>query len=254
MPRILVVTPTYDEAANIRPTLTRLHELNPGVDVLVVDDGSPDGTGRIADELAAADPRVHVLHRTAKDGLGRAYVAGFRWALERGYDLVAEMDADGSHPADALPALIAALDDAAVGLAIGSRWMPGGRVVDWPRYRRWLSTNANAYARRVLRMPVRDITAGYRVYRAAVLAAMPLDEIDSRGYCFQIDMTIRTADAGWGIVERPIVFRERVAGRSKMTGGIVVEAMLRTTWWGMRRRLRRRGLDTPAAPATRPAE
>src|SRR5690606_25035608 len=123
-------------------------------------------------------------------------------------------------------------------LAIGSRWVPGGEVVDWPRHRRWLSTTANGYARRVLRLPVRDVTAGFRVYRASVLAALPLDEIDSRGYCFQIDMTIRTADAGWRIVERPIVFRERVAGRSKMTGAIVVEAMLRTTWWAITRAVR----------------
>lgn len=237
MPRLVVVTPTYDEAPNIAATIGRILAAAPDAEVLVVDDASPDGTGELADRIAAADPRVHVLHRAAKDGLGRAYIAGFRWALDRGYDLVAQLDADGSHPPEALPALRAALDDPATGLAIGSRWVPGGSVVGWPWYRRRLSVAANAYARRVLRLPVRDVTAGFRVYRAAVLAALPLESIDSRGYCFQVDMTLRTSDAGWRIAERPIVFRERVAGRSKMTGAIVAEAMLRTTWWAIARAL-----------------
>ncbi len=238
--RVLVITPTYDEAESLGPTLEGLFAANPEVDVLVVDDASPDGTGAIADAIAARDSRVTVLHRAGKDGLGRAYVAGFRVAVARDYDTVVEMDADGSHPAASLPALLAALDDPRVGVAIGSRWIDGGSVVDWPAHRRRLSRGANRYARAILGLPVHDITAGFRAYRAEVLAALPLHEIDSRGYCFQIDMTIRTFDAGWRIVERPIEFRERRAGRSKMSGTIVIEAMLRVTSWGVRRRLRRR--------------
>jgi dolichol-phosphate mannosyltransferase len=240
-PRVLVITPTYDEAGNLATTLAATFAAAPGVDVLVVDDASPDGTGRIADELAARDPRVTVLHRNGKQGLGRAYVAGFRIALERGYDVVVEMDADGSHPAEALPGLISALaEDATVGLAIGSRYVPGGGLADWAAGRRLLSRAGNAYARALLRLGVRDVTAGYRAYRADVLRGLPLDEIDSRGYCFQIDMTLRTADAGWRIVERPIEFRERTSGRSKMSKAIVLEAMWRVTVWGLVRPLGRR--------------
>jgi dolichol-phosphate mannosyltransferase len=234
-PRVLVVMPTYDEAGSLPTTTAALFAAAPGVDLLVVDDASPDGTGALADALAAADPRVRVLHRGGKEGLGRAYVAGFRVALDRGYDVIVEMDADGSHPASALPALVAALDDPAVGLAIGSRYVPGGGLADWAAGRRLLSRAGNAYARFVLRLRVRDVTAGYRAYRAEVLRELPLDEIDSRGYCFQIDMTLRTFDAGWGIAERPIEFRERTAGRSKMSGAVVLEAMVRVTLWGITR-------------------
>ena len=243
-PRVLVVTPTYDEAGSIERTVADILDAAPSVHVLVVDDASPDGTGAIADRLAAADDRVSVLHRRAKDGLGRAYVAGFDLALERGYDVVVEMDADGSHPASALPSLLAALDDPAGGLAIGSRYVPGGGLTDWAAGRRLLSRAGNAYARVMLRLPIRDVTAGYRAYRADVLRGMPLHEIDSRGYCFQIDMTLRTVDAGWGIVERPIEFRERTAGRSKMSRAIVVEAMLRVTAWGLARLVGRPVPDT----------
>lgn len=253
-PRVLVVTPTYDEAGSLETTVAALFAAAPLVDLLVVDDASPDGTGEIADRLAAADPRVSVLHRSGKQGLGRAYVAGFRLALDRGYDVVVEMDADGSHPASALPALLAALaDDPGAGLAVGSRYVPGGGLADWAAGRRLLSRAGNAYARFVLRLGVRDVTAGYRAYRADVLRALPLAEIDSRGYCFQIDMTLRTLDAGWGIVERPIEFRERSAGRSKMSAGVVVEAMLRVTLWGLARLVRRPGrLSRPrGATATR---
>lgn len=239
-PRVLVVTPTYDEAGSLEATVAALFAAAPRVDLLVVDDASPDGTGAIADRLAAADPRVTVLHRPGKQGLGRAYVAGFRLALDRGYDVVVEMDADGSHPASALPSLLAALaDDAGVGLAVGSRYVPGGGLADWAAGRRLLSRAGNAYARFVLRLRVRDVTAGYRAYRADVLRALPLSEIDSRGYCFQIDMTLRTLDAGWRVVERPIEFRERSAGRSKMSAGVVAEAMLRVTVWGLARLVRR---------------
>jgi len=237
--RVLVVTPTYDEVENLEASVASVRRAVTGADILVVDDASPDGTGELADRLAAADASVHVLHRTAKDGLGRAYLAGFAWALENGYDVVVEFDADGSHPADALPAMLDALGEPGTGLVIGSRWVPGGRLVDWPAYRRRLSKAANAYARVMLRLPVRDVTAGYRAYRAEVLDEVAHQVVDSRGYCFQIDLTIRTADAGWAIREVPITFTERRAGASKMTGGVVIEAMWRVTVWGIARRLRR---------------
>jgi dolichol-phosphate mannosyltransferase len=235
--RVLVVTPTYNEIESLASTISAVRASSPESDILIVDDASPDGTGRLADRLVADDPQVHVLHRSAKDGLGRAYLAGFAWAAEHGYDVVVEMDADGSHPANALPAMLAALrSDDQVGLVIGSRWMPGGTVVDWPLRRKLLSTGANRYARIALRIPVHDITAGYRAYRRSVLDALDLTGVDSRGYCFQIDLTIRTFDAGWLIREVPITFRERMAGVSKMSGDIVVEAMRKVTWWGLRRR------------------
>jgi dolichol-phosphate mannosyltransferase len=248
-PRTLVVTPTYDEAGSLASTIASIFSVAPEVHVLVVDDASPDGTGAIADGLAAADDRVTVLHRPGKQGLGRAYVAGFRVALDRGYDAIVEMDADGSHPASALPSLLAALDDPAVGLAIGSRYVPGGGLADWAAGRRLLSRAGNAYARVLLRLGVRDVTAGYRAYRAEVLRDLPLDDIDSRGYCFQIDMTLRTLDAGWRIVEHPIEFRERTAGRSKMSRAIVIEAMLRVTAWGIARLVRPPRVSRPSRGA-----
>ena len=187
------------------------------------------------------DDRVHLLRRSGKLGLGTAYVTGFRWGLERGYELLIEMDADGSHPADRLPALIDAVrSQPDVQLAIGSRWVPGGSVVDWPWYREALSRGGNAYARWMLRIDVRDITAGFRVYRAAVIAGMALDAVDSKGYCFQVDMTLRVHDLGGRIVEVPIRFRDRLHGVSKMSQAIVLEAMLRVTQWGLQRRFVRR--------------
>jgi dolichol-phosphate mannosyltransferase len=245
-PRTLVVTPTYDEAGSLAATVAAVFAAAPEVDILVVDDASPDGTGRIADGIAAADPRLTVLHRARKEGLGRAYVAGFRVALDRGYDVIVEMDADGSHPASALPSLLAALaDDPAIGLAIGSRYVPGGGLADWAAGRRLLSRGGNWYARFMLRVRVRDMTAGYRAYRSEVLRSIDLDGIDSRGYCFQIDMTLRTLDAGWQIAERPIEFRERTAGVSKMSSGVVVEAMRRVTVWGLTRLVRPRPRVSP---------
>ena len=244
--RVVVITPTFNEIESLAATVSTVRASAPNVDILVVDDASPDGTGALADRLAASDPRVHVLHRAAKDGLGRAYLAGFAWATDLGYDVVVEMDADGSHPADALPAMLTVLrSDTNVGLVIGSRWIPGGTVVDWPIHRRLLSTGANHYARIALGVPVHDITAGFRAYRRVVLDGLDLSTVDSRGYCFQIDLTIRTFDAGWGIREVPITFRERAAGVSKMSGGIVVEAMRRVTWWGFTRRLRKRAVLVP---------
>ncbi|MFZ6993696.1 polyprenol monophosphomannose synthase [Curtobacterium sp. RRHDQ66] len=244
-PTALVVIPTYDEAENVRAIVDVVLSAVPSAHVLVVDDGSPDGTGDIVASIAETDDRVHLVRRTGKLGLGSAYVAGFRWGLERGYGLLVEMDADGSHPADRLPALIDAVtstDD--VMLSIGSRWTPGGSVVDWPWHRQALSRGGNAYARIMLGIDVQDITAGFRVYRAETIAAMDLDSIDSKGYCFQVDMTLRVNDLGGRIVEVPIQFRDRLLGVSKMSQAIVVEAMLRVTQWGLQRRFGR-------APATR---
>jgi dolichol-phosphate mannosyltransferase len=241
-PRVVVVMPTFDEAENLERVARALLAAAPEVGLLVVDDASPDGTGEIADRLAAADPRVRVLHRTARDGLGHAYLAGFRQVLDTGAEIVVEMDADGSHPAATLPAMLARLDDPAdpVGLVLGSRWVAGGRVVDWPAHRQAISRAGNAYARAMLDLPARDVTAGYRVFRASALRDVHLDDVDSRGYCFQIDLTRRVHAAGIAIAEVPITFTERAFGRSKMSTRIVVEAMLKVTAWGLARRFRTR--------------
>jgi dolichol-phosphate mannosyltransferase len=232
---VLVVIPTYDEIGSLGGVLDRLHAAVPAAHVLVVDDASPDGTGELADARAAADERVHVLHRAGKGGLGPAYVAGFRWAAEHDYGVVVEMDADGSHPPERLPALLAALEDA--DLVLGSRYVPGGRVKDWPAHRLALSWVGNLYTRWVLRLPLADATGGYRAARADLLARLPFDEVASEGYCFQVDWAWRAARAGARVVEVPIVFTERAVGRSKMSGSIVAEALARVTWWGVRDRL-----------------
>jgi dolichol-phosphate mannosyltransferase len=236
---VLVVIPTYNERESLPRLVERLRAAVPQAHLLVVDDGSPDGTGRLADELAAADSCVHVLHRTTKDGLGAAYVAGFRWALERDYGVVVEMDADGSHAPEDLPRLLTALADSGLGadLVIGSRYVPGGRVVNWPRRRELLSRGGNLYSRLALGVRIKDITAGYRAYRRRVLEKLALDEIASQGYCFQVDLAWRTAQAGFRIAEVPITFTERELGSSKMSGAIVREALLRVTQWGVRHRL-----------------
>jgi len=235
--RVLVVIPTLNELDNLPTILDRLHAAVPAAHVLVVDDASPDGTGRLADERAAADSRVHVLHRAGKAGLGAAYVAGFRWALERDYDAVVEMDADGSHAPEQLPDLLAGLDRADV--VLGSRWVAGGSVVDWPKRRELLSRGGNAYTRLLLRVPVRDATGGYRVYSRRVLQALDLDSVASQGYCFQVDLLWRALQAGFTVTEVPIRFVERVAGASKMSGAIVREALWRVTVWGVADRARR---------------
>ncbi len=234
--RVLVSGPTYNELDNLDAVIGHLLSAVPGVDVLVVDDNSPDGTGALADRLAAADERVHVLHRERRDGLGQAYLAGFGWATAADYDIVVEMDADGSHPADTLPEMLDALTSTPPrpGLVIGSRWVPGGAVVNWPRRRLLLSRAANSYAKIALRIPVADITAGFRAYPLDVVRAVTRD-IRSRGYSFQIEMALRVHDAGYPIVEIPIVFREREAGSSKMNSSIVLEAMTGVTLWGLRR-------------------
>ncbi|HWH25532.1 MAG TPA: polyprenol monophosphomannose synthase [Pseudolysinimonas sp.] len=239
-PRTIVVMPTFDEAENVERVVAELLSLVPEVNVLIVDDNSPDGTGAVADRMAAVDPRIHVLHRTGRAGLGQAYVAGFRHALAAGYDTIIEMDADGSHPAESLPAMLRALTAPDVALVIGSRWVRGGRVVDWPRHREFLSRAANLYSRIMLRMRVHDSTGGYRAYRASALAGLELSAVNSRGYCFQIDLTLRILDTGHLITEVPIVFTERAAGYSKMNGGIVMEAITKVTWWGITRLLRPR--------------
>lgn len=243
VPRALVVVPTYNEVENIENAVGKILEHAPDAHVLVVDDASPDGTGDRVEALAADDGRLHLMRRTGKLGLGTAYVAGFDWGLERGYGLLVEMDADGSHPADRLPALLSAVADAPaaadVQLAIGSRWVRGGSVVDWPKRRELLSRTANLYARVMLRLGVHDVTAGYRVYRADVVRRMDLSGVDSKGYCFQVDMTLRVHDLGGRIVEVPIEFRDRVLGTSKMDRSVIVEAMVRVTQWGVQRWFRR---------------
>jgi len=235
--RIVIVMPTYNERQNLESIAGRVRAALPAADLLVVDDNSPDGTGDLADKLAEGDPHIQVMHRTSKAGLGKAYIAGFGWALERGYDVIVEMDADGSHQPEHLPSLVAALDYA--DLSIGSRWVPGGRVLNWPKSREALSRAANIYTRIMLGLGVRDATAGFRAYRAATLRTISLDQVQSAGYCFQIDLTLRVADAGLRIVEVPITFVERERGASKMSNRIIAEAFWRVAQWGVTRRLRR---------------
>jgi len=237
--RVLVIIPTYDERTTLPLTLSGLRTAAPDVDVLVVDDNSPDGTGDVADTLAATDPHVHVMHRTAKDGLGAAYLAGFSWALDRGYDLIFEMDADGSHRPEDFPALLAAFDTTpAPDLVLGSRWVPGGAVVNWPRHRELLSRGGNTYVRLALGLRLGDATGGFRGYRAQALRAVHLDDVASQGYCFQVDMAWRVDQAGGRVVEVPITFVERTAGESKMSRQIVQEALWKVTAWGITRRWR----------------
>jgi dolichol-phosphate mannosyltransferase len=235
---VLVVIPTYNERENLEPIALRVLAAAVNAHVLVVDDGSPDGTGEVADKLAADNERVHVLHRTEKAGLGAAYVAGFGWALERGYDAIVAMDADGSHVPEELPRLVGRLgpDGTGADVVLGSRYIPGGRVVNWPWYREMLSRGGNLYSKLALGVSINDITTGYRVYRGEVLAALRLHDVASQGYCFQVDLAWRAVEAGFVVVEAPITFVEREAGESKMSGAIVREALLRVTKWGLRRR------------------
>jgi dolichol-phosphate mannosyltransferase len=233
---VLVVIPTYDERENLEWIVGRVRRAVPEVDVLVVDDGSPDGTGELADRLAAEDAQVSVLHRTEKAGLGAAYLHGFRVALERGYDVVGEMDADGSHQPEQLPLLLAALQEA--DLVIGSRWVPGGSVVNWPLSRKVLSVGGNAYARMLLGIPVRDVTAGFRLFRRSTLESIDLGSVESAGYIFQTDLAFRTVRAGLRVVEVPIEFVERVRGESKMSRDVATESLRRITTWGLRERRR----------------
>jgi dolichol-phosphate mannosyltransferase len=233
--RVVIVMPTYNERQNLEIIVSRLREAVPDADLLVVDDNSPDGTGDLADKLAEKDPHVQVMHRTEKAGLGRAYVAGFTWALDSGYDLIVEMDADGSHRPEDLPRLLAT--SATADAVVGSRYVPGGTVVNWPKSREFLSRGANIYNRVMLGVRVKDATGGFRVYRAATLRKIDLSGIQSAGYCFQIDMTLRVLQAGMTITEVPITFIERERGSSKMSKTVILEAVIRVARWGIGARL-----------------
>ncbi|HLS15752.1 MAG TPA: polyprenol monophosphomannose synthase [Beutenbergiaceae bacterium] len=234
---VLVIIPTYNERATLPATLHAVRTHVPAAHVLVVDDASPDGTGQWAQARARHDEAVSVLHRRGKEGLGRAYLAGFEWGLRQGYDFLVEMDADGSHRGADLPELLRAAGDGD-DLVIGSRWVPGGAVLNWPRRRQWLSRGANRYARVALGLPVADATAGFRVYPASTLRGLDLAAITSQGYCFQIDLTWRVHRGGGRIREVPITFIERTQGHSKMDRAIVLEALINVTAWGARERSR----------------
>ncbi len=233
--RVLVIIPTYNERENIESIVGRVHASGPDADVLVVDDGSPDGTGKVADEMAEADARVHVLHRTEKAGLGAAYIAGFDWGLQAGYDVLVEMDADGSHDPAQLPRLLAALDHA--DLVLGSRWIAGGTVANWPKSREFISRGGNLYTRLALGIDLHDATGGYRAFRREVLEGIDYAAVASQGYCFQVDLAWRATRAGFRVTEVPITFADRERGESKMSHAIVREALWRVTEWGAEYRL-----------------
>src|SRR5215469_16698377 len=241
--RVIIVLPTYNERQNLEIIVGRVRESVPDADLLVVDDNSPDGTGDLADKLAETDRHVQVMHRTEKAGLGRAYVAGFSWALERGYDVIVQMDADGSHRPEDLPRLLAALDSADA--VIGSRYVPGGTVVNWPKSREFLSRGANIYNRVLLGIGIKDATGGFRVYRSSTLRRLDLNNIESAGYCFQIDMTLRVLQAGLKLTEVPITFVERERGASKMSSAVIREAFFRVAQWGITARLHGRSAAAP---------
>jgi dolichol-phosphate mannosyltransferase len=226
--RALVVVPTYNESVNLPLIVPQILAQDPRLDVLIVDDNSPDGTGQVADQMAAAEPRVHVLHRPGKGGLGKAYLAGFRWALERDYELIFEMDADFSHDPKFLADFLRAAEDA--DLVIGSRYKTGVNVINWPISRLLLSLGANLYARIVTGLPLTDCTGGFKCFRREVLEAIDLDQVRSNGYAFQIEMSFRAWKKGFRLKEIPIIFHDRVEGQSKMSRKIVREAVW-MVWW-----------------------
>jgi dolichol-phosphate mannosyltransferase len=232
--RVLVVIPTYNEAENIRSVTERVRRAVPSVDILVADDNSPDGTGAIADELAVADDHIFVLHRPGKQGLGAAYKAGFAWANNKGYDAVVEMDADGSHAPEELTLLLDKLRDHDA--VLGTRYIPGGSVHNWPLRRLLLSRGGNIYIRMALGMPFRDATGGYRAYRMPVLDAINVETVASTGYSFQVELAWRAHRQGFRVTEVPITFTEREHGVSKMSGNIFKEQLLRVTTWGLQSR------------------
>lgn len=239
--RILVIIPTFNELESLPSIIARVRSSVPEAHILIADDNSPDGTGRLADTLAAEDDHLHVMHRLGKEGLGAAYLAGFAWALQNGYDVVVEMDADGSHQPEQLPRLLDALRSA--DLVLGSRWVPGGRTENWPVSRQLISRGGTAYTRLALGVPIHDATGGYRAFRATTLRQLDLHEVASQGYCFQIDLAWRAVQRGLTVREVPITFVERTAGASKMSRRIVAEALWRVTIWGIDdkvTRLRRR--------------
>ncbi|KIF73482.1 dolichol-phosphate mannosyltransferase [Streptomyces sp. 150FB] len=233
----LVIIPTFNEAENIKPIVARMRAAVPEADILIADDNSPDGTGKLADELVAEDSHVHVLHRKGKEGLGAAYLAGFRWGIEHGYGVLVEMDADGSHQPEELPRLLTALKSA--DLVLGSRWMPGGRIVNWPKKREFLSRGASTYSRMLLGVPIRDVTGGFRAFRTETVEGLGMDAVTSQGYCFQIDLARRAVAAGFHVVEVPITFVERELGDSKMSKDVMVEAFWRVAAWGVESRTNR---------------
>lgn len=243
----LIILPTYNEAQSLPRLLGQLRSAVPDAAILVVDDASPDGTGMIADDLRSRYSDLHVLHRAGRDGLGAAYRAGYSWALDRGFDTLVQMDADGSHQPVDLPRLLAAAHDADV--VIGSRWVRGGGAVHWPAKRMLLSRAGSTYAHLMLGLPFKDITGGFRVFSAHALLAIDAASVDSRGYCFQIEMLMRANDAGLQIAEVPITFVDREFGESKMSGGIVREALVAVTTWGMQRRLGGASRPVPAEVA-----
>lgn len=226
----LIIIPTYNERESLPHQVDGVRAASPEVDILVVDDSSPDGTGEWADRRAETDDHVFVLHRTSKQGLGAAYLAGFAWGLELDYQVLVEMDADGSHQAKQLPSLLE--HAGAYDLVIGSRWVPGGSVVNWPTRRKWLSTGANTYVRLALGIGVKDATAGFRAYTADALRGLDLESVESQGYCFQVDMCWRVIRGGGAVHEVPIEFVEREYGQSKMSGDIIREALVKVTQWG----------------------
>ncbi|WP_405717929.1 polyprenol monophosphomannose synthase [Streptomyces sp. NBC_01537] len=245
---VLVIIPTYNEADNIKPIVARVRSAVPDAHILVADDNSPDGTGKLADEIAIGDDTVHVLHRKGKEGLGAAYLAGFRWGIEHGYGVLVEMDADGSHQPEELPRLLTALKGA--DLVLGSRWIPGGRVVNWPKSREFISRGGSTYSRILLDVPIRDVTGGYRAFRKETLEGLGMDEVASAGYCFQVDLAWRAVKAGFHVVEVPITFVERERGDSKMSRNIIVEALWRVTGWGITSRAAKVGRAVGGARRT----
>jgi dolichol-phosphate mannosyltransferase len=232
----LVIIPTYNESENLARIVSRTRKAIPDAHILIADDNSPDGTGKLADEIASGDDHVHVMHRLGKEGLGAAYLAGFEWGLNAGYEVLVEMDADGSHQPEQLPQLLAALADA--DLVLGSRWVTGGEVVNWPKSREVLSRGGNLWTRIMLGIPLRDATGGFRAFRRKTLLGLGLDNVASAGYCFQVDLAWRALRGGFRVVEVPITFIEREYGASKMSKRIVLEALVLTTLWGVAHRAR----------------
>ncbi|HMR48757.1 MAG TPA: polyprenol monophosphomannose synthase [Arachnia sp.] len=250
---VLVIIPTYNESQNIESIASRIRRAVPEAHLLIADDNSPDGTGEIADRLAGKDDHIHVLHRKNKQGLGAAYLAGFHWGLDHGYDVLVEHDADGSHQPEQLPALLQALEDGA-DMARGSRWVRGGSVVNWPLHRELISRAGSLWTRVWLGIPVKDTTGGFNAFKADTLRGINLDEVASAGYCFQIDLLWRTIRKGYKVTEVPIEFVEREFGDSKMNRNIVIEALIRSTLWGLEYRagqLKAAVLSLLSGPKTR---
>lgn len=232
--RILVIVPTFNERDALPMIIERIRSAVPEAAILIADDNSPDGTGVVADSLAEGDQQIHVMHRPGKGGLGAAYIAGFSWGLDNGYDVLVEMDADGSHQPEQLPRLLGALRNA--DLVLGSRWIRGGGTQNWSKGREVLSRGGNIYTRAMLGVPIHDATGGYRAFRADTLRKLDLHTVASQGYCFQVDLAWRTVQRGMVVKEVPITFVERSVGDSKMSRAIVVEALWRVTQWGVAER------------------